>query len=457
MAGISIELRKILEKEGLANLFIAIGYSALLSSGNWIIAVSSIFLFSTLAKLLTNNSHIHVVYQVYITYTIAISMILSGPLQLMFTRYIADRFFEKELKLVIPNYFGALVLSMSFSFVISLIISLYLFKDLPYYYHIVFSFTVSVLTGIWVTNTLLTAMGSYKYVLLSFLISYTLIGLSLIFSFRYSFIWSFVSFYIGQVILLLLLLIKMIIDYPTDKLIEWDFLKKDRSYYSLALTGFFYNFAIWIDKIIFWFNPLTGENVFANIRFSVVYDIPVILAYISLIPGIAIFFLKIEVQFFTEYDNFYKAVIGSGKLEDLYRLANKMIEKAQVVYYEALRIQGIALIVFISLEEKLLKFLNIPLLYIPLLNVLLVGALLHLGFMVLFALLSYFDRRREILMMSFIFATGNFFLSLISQFLGPYYYGYGYGLSLLIALIVGKIMLRRFLREILYRTFVNPN
>jgi len=457
MAGISIELRKILKKESLINLFVATGYSAFLSSGNWIIAVSSIFLFSALAKALTTDSHMHIIYQVYITYTVAISMILSGPLQLMFTRYVADRFFRKELKQLLPNYFGALVLSMGFSFVISLIISLYLFKELPYYYNVIFSLTIAVLSGIWITNALLTAFRTYKYILLSFFISYTIIGLSLLFSLHYGLIWSFFSFYIGQVMLLILLMIKMIIDYPSDKLIEWDFLRKDKSFYSLALIGFFYNFAIWIDKFIFWFNPLTGENIFENIRFSIVYDIPVILAYISLIPGIAVLFLKIEIKFFTEYDNFYKAVRGSGKLEDLYRLANKMIEKAQAVYYETLRIQGIALIVFVFLEEKLLKLLNIPLLYIPLLNILSVGALLHLGFMVIFSLLSYFDRRKEMLITNFVFAIGNLVFSLVTQLLGPYYYGYGYVLSLLIALIVGKIMLRRFLNEILYKTFVNPN
>ncbi len=454
MAGISIELKKILRREKLLWLLVGAGYSALLGTGNWVIAVASIFIFSVVAQRFASDPDVPIIYQVYITYTVALSLIVSGPLQLMFTRYVADRLFEKETDKVLPNYFGALLLSMLLGFVVALALSFYLLKGLPYYYHAVFSFTVSVLSGLWTTNALLTGLKSYKHIVISFLVSYLITGILLVFSSRYGLIWTFVTFYAGQSLLLFLLIYRVIRDYTSDRLLEFEFLSRRKSYYSLALAGLFYNVGIWIDKVVFWFSPLTGDNVFANIRASVVYDIPVILAYLSLVPGISVFFLKIEVEFATEYDEYYRAVREWGKLEDLYRLANKLIEGARATLYETLRVQGIAAVLILFLEKELFKLLRLPTLYIPLFNVLLVGAVLQLAFMVIFALLSYFDRRRELVVISFTFAFLNFLLSVLSQLLGPFFYGYGYALSLLMAVIVGMVLLRRFMGEIHYRTYM---
>ncbi len=454
MAGISIELKKILKKDSLLSLLTATGYSAVLGSGNWVVAVSMIFIFSSLSRAVAKDPSIPVVYQVYITYTVALSLIVSGPLQLMFTRYIADRLFDKEIDRVLPNFFGSLTVSMGAGFVVSFLASLYLFTGKPFYYHAVFIFTVSVLCGLWMTNALLTGLKSYKHIFLSFCFSYLLVGILLLLSVPLGLIWAFISFYLGQCVLLFLLIFRVVRDYSSDRIFELDFLNRKRSYYSLALTGLLYNLAIWIDKVVFWFSPATGDNIFANIKSSVVYDVPVILAYFSIVPGIAVFFLKIEVEFATEYDNYYRAVREWGTLEDIYRLGNKMIEGAKATLYETLRIQGIATILILFVEDYIFRLLNISRVYLPLFNILLVGALLQLGFMVLFAVLSYFDRRRDILIISGTFAFSNLVLSLLSQLLGPYFYGYGYALSLLISDIVGMILLRRFLSELHYRTYM---
>ena len=454
MAGISIELRKLLEKGSLTSLALAFGYSATLSSGNWLIAVFSIFFFSQLANLILGVQEESLIYQVLITYAVALSLILSGPFQLMFTRYVADRLFEKELERILPNYLTALILSMLISFTVTIFLSFYLFSGKPYYYHLLFSFTVSILSGLWLTNALLVGLKKYKHIFLSFFISYLISGILFILLIKKGLALGFFAFYIGQFILLNLLILRIILDYPSDKLVEFDFLNKRRAYYSLAVAGFFYNFGIWADKLVFWFSPLTGEPIFANVRTSVVYDIPVILSYISLLPGMAVFFLKIETEFAERYDEYYKAVREWGTLELLYKTANRMIEGARAVFYETLRVQTITDILILFLEQFIFKLLRISFLYIPLFNVLLLGATLQLGFMVLFALISYFDLRRALAFLSFTFSLLNFVLSILSQILGPYFYGYGYVVSLLISNILGMLILRRFLSEIHYRTYM---
>ncbi len=425
-----------------------------MSSGNWLIAILSVVVFSLIAVGFAKDPKIPEIYQVYITYAVALSLIFSGPLQLMFTRFVADRLFEKKDERVLPNFFGALVLSMFVGLSFSFLISLYLFKGFPYHYHMVFSFTVAVMCGVWLANVLLTGLKSYKYIFLSFALSYITTGLLLLFAVRIDVWFTFLVFYTGQSLLLALLVVRIIMDYPSDRLISFEFLSKRQSKYSLAFTGLFYNLGIWGDKFVFWFSPTTGTQVFGNIRASVLYDIPVVLAYVSLVPGIAVFFLKLEVEFAQHYEKYYDAVREWGTLKDLYRLANKMIDSANTVLYETLRLQGIATLMLFFIEEWLFRFLGFSFLYIPLFNVLLVGALLQLAFMVIFALLSYYDRRREIMYMTLSFALLNFCLSILTQFLGPFFYGYGYALSLLLPTLMGMIMLRGFLNEVHYRTYM---
>ena len=454
MAGVSIELRKLLKGTGIFNIISAGGYSALLSSGNWLIAVSSIFLISTFLGKYLENSSITVIFQVYITYAIALSLILSGPFQLAFTRYSADMIFEGKADKILPNFLSSILLCILISFFISLPICIYLLEGKDIYHWLIFSITIATLSGVWFTNSLLTGLKSYKYVLFSFILSYSLCGLLIFFGPTKELYWLILSFYISQSLLLLLLVLKIINDFHSDGFVSFEFFKNSNSYLPFFISGLFYNLGIWTDKFIFWFSDITGDRIFANIRFSVIYDVPIILAYISLIPGISIFFIKIEVEFAERYKKYYDAVREWGKLDEIYALGEDMIVSARSIINETLRFQLMVVIILLLIQEKIFKFLNIPLTYLPLFDILLVGSMLQLTFMTIFALLSYFNRKWDMVKFTFIFTTLNASLSLLSQYMGPHFYGYGYTLSLLISVLAGMILIGRFLDEVHYRTFM---
>lgn len=96
--------------------------------------------------------------------------------------------------------------------------------------------------------------------------------------------------------------------YQSRVFIEFDFLGSGRMYRSLMLTGLFYNLGIWADKFVFWFHPVTGSTVIGALRASLVYDLPVFLAYLAIIPGMAVFLVRMETDFVEYYDKFYDAV-----------------------------------------------------------------------------------------------------------------------------------------------------
>ncbi|WP_448587960.1 exopolysaccharide Pel transporter PelG [Thermocrinis sp.] len=453
MAGISIELRRLYREGALSRVLLAFGYSVALSTGNWVFAIASIFLSAFIAVKLWGVLDTAIKYQIYVTYAVSISLILSGPFQLSFTRYISDRLFEKEFDRVFPNTNGVVILTAGYSFLIALFLSLFLFRGLPYYYHIIFSFTVSTLSVLWVTNTLLTGLKSYKYILLSFILCYGLAGLSFVFLSRLGAFLPIFGFYVSQLLLFFLIMFRVARDYKSDRVLEFDFLNKKRFYKSLALTGLFFNLALWVDKYLFWFNPLTGSVVFGNIRASVIYDVPVVMAILSLVPGFGIAFLKIELDFFRNYDEYYNAVRTWGKLEDLYRLGNRMIDSARSAFYDTLRFQAFTATLLVFVQDFIFRTLSLPLAYILLFNILLASNVLFMGYTAIYALLSYFDLRKELVFITLSLFVFNLSFTLITQFMGPYYYGYGYMFAVLLSLILGMEYLRRFLNDVHYRTF----
>ncbi len=453
MAGIGFELKKILKKGRLTSIILTVGYSTALSSGPWIISILGIILSAFLTIPFIEDRSIIMKFHISITYAIAISLIISSPFQLLFTRYVADRLFEKKYHKILPNFLGAILINISLGLIISSFL-FFFFQELDFLYRLFFVCTTMVLCGFWISTTLLTSFKNYKYIFLSFIVGYGT-TLSLIPSMcKYALAGLMFSFLLGQTIIFLMLTGYIIYVHPSDNILEFDFFNTNMVYPSLALIGLFYNLGVWADKFIFWFSPLTGKQVIGPFRASVVYDIPIFLAYLAIAPGMGIFFLKLEGEFSDYYDKYYRSVVGRDSLYKIYILAMEMVNSARTIILDVLRVQGIASIGIFLFETSLFKIFKLSLLYIPLFNVLLTGTFVQLVFLSVLGLLFYFDLRKYALAISVIFFVLNSVLSFISIRLGPYFYGYGFTLSLILSSGVGIILLRRFMHEIHYRTYM---
>ncbi|MCX7760280.1 MAG: exopolysaccharide Pel transporter PelG [Hydrogenothermaceae bacterium] len=456
MAGISFELRKVLREKTISAIFKAFGYSFALSSGPYVITILSLVISYFLSYGVIKQKIVLTQFQVSITYLIAFSLIYTGFSQLFFTRYVADRFFERDYFRILPNFIGILILNMAPAFLISLLFSfIFLNRYTGIFYTLFFSLTFTILVGIWIVNIILTGLKSYKYILFSFFVSYLIFVIISYFMASFGLNGLMFSFFLGQSVLFLLLLFYFVYHNYSEKLIEFDFLKKDRIFISLIFTGFFYNLAIWTDKFVFWFNESTSTSVIGPmIRYSIVYDIPIFLAYLAISPGMAVFFLKLEAEFASYYERYYDAVRQGLTLQKIYQYGDEMIEAARTTILDTIRIQGIFNIVIIIFDRFLFEMFKIPLIYLPLFHIMLLGTYLQLILLSLFALFFYFDRRKESLILSITLFSFNLLFSVISIILGPYFYGYGFTLSIFFTVIISLVMLRRFLYEIHYHTFM---
>ncbi len=455
MAGIGFRLRKILKKGTILSAFQAYGYSAVIGAGAWLIAVFGLIATAIIVKPFFLYKGEVIQFLTTTTYLFAGSLIFTGFFQLYFSRYIADRIFEKKYNIILPNIIGMLVLTMvlAFLFVAPAYI---LLVNTTYIYRILFIFLFVVLSGMWILNIILAALKSYKYIFFSFAFSYLIMFLVafLLSYLNFGLEGLMLAFFIGHTILFFLLLFLIVFEFSGDKFIDFDFTKKERIYKYLLWTGLFYNLGIWIDKIIFWLHPDTGEFVISILRASIFYDLPMFLAYILMIPGMSIFLLRLETDFAEKYEEFYDAVREGATLSSIREKKDDMIITAKLSLFEVFRGQLIITLFSILLAEPLFKLFHFPLVYIPIFNILLLGTWLLLFFISILTILFYLDRQKETFLLTLSFFLLNAGLTLLSIKLGFEFYGLGFVLATLIVSILALYVLTKVFDNLIYETFM---
>lgn len=242
--------------------------------------------------------------------------------------------------------------------------------------------------------------------------------------------------------------------YPSARHLAFDFLRPRYLYPSLMAVGLFYNLGIWMDKLLFWFFPATSQAVIGPWRASVIYDMPVFLAYLSIIPGMAVFLVKIETDFVEYYERFYDAVRHGSSLAHIEQIRNEMVDVIRQALYQIMKVQTIAVLFMVMASEALLELIGISTLYQPLLLVNVIAAGLQVVFLGVLNVFFYLDKRRIVLGLTAALVVLNAAFTLASFRLGPEFYGYGFALALLVVVLAGFWLLDRKLEVLEYETFM---
>ena len=454
MAGIGFELRKLLKRDSYFSLLQTYAYAGIISSGPWILSIIAVLVIGIISVPVVIPAVLVSQFQTCITYLIALSLIYTGLMQLAFTRYSADRIFEKEHFRLLPNLNGLLLIVTTLGGIVAFPLVLCLFPETSIIFRLLFATTFVVLSCVWVAAILLSGLKAYKAILINFALGY---GTALILSIFLR-VWKLdglmLAFLTGQFVLLKGMLFVIFRNYPSRNFIEFDFIKPNRIHVSLILTGLFYNLGIWIDKFVFWFHPFTGSNVIGPLRASEIYDLPIFLAYLSILPGMAVFLVRMETDFVEFYDRYYDAVREGGSLSHIQQMKDEMVRMAREGIYDIIKVQAIATITVFLAGRTLLEMAGISIVYLPLLYIDVVGAGLQVVFLGIINIYFYLDRRGRALSLTALFAGLNGILSAFSIFMGPYFYGYGFAGSLCITILCGMFLLDRDLESLEYKTFM---
>ncbi len=452
MAGIGFELRRLLRDESFCGLLRGYGYAGLISSGPWVISICGMMAIGVLGA---GGAHAAVTgpFQVAVTWMTALSLILTGPLQLMLSRFIADRVFEQREERVLPNLLGALGLSTGVGAAVAGTAVGLLFQE-PLGVRLLLMACFVVLCDLWVLVVMLSGLKEYRAILWVFLLGY---GLSVAWALGlrgWGLTGLLAGFLVGQGWMGVALLALVLRRYPLEQLVSFDFLRKDQAFYGLAAVGLLYNLGVWVDKLLFWLDPATSRPVLGPLRASLLYDLPMFLAYLSLIPGMAVYLVRIETDFAEQHAAFYAAVREGGRLPEIERLRGEMVTAVRRGLSEIFKVQGLTILFLLLAGPRLLAALDLSPHHLPLYGIDLVAAGGQVLLLAVLDVVFYLDQRRVALWLTLELVGANTVLTLLSKVLGVSFYGYGFAVAVFLTAVTGLVVLSRKLDRLEFETFM---
>jgi uncharacterized membrane protein len=454
MAGIGFELRKMLQKDTLLGVMRAYAYAGVISAGPWVLSIVGILMIGVLSLPFVIPTTLITQFQVSVTVLIMGSLILTGPLQLAFTRFAADRIFERREDVILPNYHAASLIATLGAGVVAMITAVFFMADQSLVYRVLMVAGFVVMCNVWIAVIFMSGMKQYLAVVGIFFGGYAVTVVLALWLRNYGLEGLLFGFVFGQLMLLAATATMIYRSFTSRVFISFEMFGRKNFYFSLVAVGLFYNLGVWIDKLMFWYNPATGQQVVGPLYASVIYDIPVFLAYLAVIPGMAVFLVRIETDFAEAYEGFFNAVREGSSLERIELLRNQMVGTVRTGLYEIIKIQAIAAIVVFAAGSAILQMLGISQLYLPLLYVDVIGASLQVVLLGILNVFFYLDQRRAVFGLSLAFVVLNGALTWITLQLSPAWYGYGFAGSLLIVVMAAVYVLDRKLDALEYDTFM---
>ena len=451
MAGIGFEIRRMMHKESYLGLLKAYAYSAFISSGPWIISILSIVALSALLNKSLADADLQL-FSGTITHVYAFSLVIVGPFQLVLVRFAADRFSDKKTEHIFPSFLLALVVVA----VLGGLFGLWFFGfGVPgsLLYQLSAVALMVYVCSIFITSLYLSALRDYVKVVKAFVIGYLLSSILAYFGGTYFGVpVAIFGFSLGHVVLFLLLFsaLKSELAYrqrPSKRVVSYFF-----KFPALLLCGLLYNLGIWIDKFLFWWLSDHHVQVKGFLYSAPQYDIGIYLGLLSIVPGMAVFFLKVETDFAERFKSLFNLLENGGTLSQIIVRRDGIAQSLRDGFATLFKVQGITTILLVVFADKLMGFIQISNVQLGIFRVTLFGAFLLIIFLSLLTILFYFDDRKGALMCTSAFVIANVIGSL-ATLSDVAWYGYGFGFAAGLGMLIAGWRVNTRLANLEYHIF----
>ncbi|VVE10441.1 exopolysaccharide Pel transporter PelG [Pandoraea anhela] len=457
MAGIGFELRRLLRSDTLSGTFAAYSYAGVISAGPLVLSMVGVVLVGLMSLAHVHPSSVLTQFQVSVTYLIASSVIATGLIQLAFMRYLSDRLFAGEAQAVMPSFNAVTLVTTVVLGGVGLALSQTVFADQPLAYRWLMWIGFVLLGNLWIVVLFLTSVKQYRVILGVFCAGYSLTVICAVLLGRFGLTGLLAGFVIGHTALLLGFTVVVARNYRTSTWLSWAVFVPRNLRFSLVGVGVCFGLGVWIDKLMFWLWPATGVSVIGPLRAAPLYDLPVFLSYLCVIPGMAVFLLRIETDFAEAYTGFFDAVRRGGTLRQISASRVLMVRAVRIGLFEILKVQaGVTLLVF-AFGDDLLRRVGVPVEGQSLLRIDVISAGLQVLLLGVLNVLFYLDRRRDVLLLTSLLVVLNALFTGVSLYAGPATYGYGLALALSCVLGLGAYRLSRRLGALEYDTYMGTH
>ena len=428
MAGIAFKLRRYTDEASYFGILKGYTYSAILVAGPWLVSAISLGVLAFFSK-----GEMEVFHSI-IMYVICFSLIYVGIIQFVVTRFLADKLYSADIDLHIPTFVATLLITL----VPQALVGGFFLGGLEttFALRLVAFSTYMAVNAVWVVLLFLGILRAYHWAVWAFIAGgcVSLIA-GILLSQALPQLGALSGFLAGQVVTLAILIWLFLSEFPWKKTIDFSFLSYFRLYPALAVMGLMYYLSIWVDKFIYRASSL-GELMTPPYLYAAPhYELSAFIAQLTIVPALAIFFLRVETDFYERYRDFFAAIARHKPLSMIESCKDALLDSVKKGFIAILQFQGTVTLTFVLLAPQIFSFLRLDPSNMEILRVLLLGSFFQTLLILTVILQLYFEFYRDALLSCIIFFLANAALTAGLLYFDNVTPGWGFTLSALGAFI----------------------
>lgn len=453
MAGIGFELNKLARRDDLMGIAGAYLHSAFAIAGPWLFTVVALA-FTTILYGGSGNEEL-MNFRGVIVYNFSFSLVLSAPVFMIMTRYLADQIHVRNVtstptvmleSMALVHLFNlpVAIFFYGFYFEMSLALKLAAFAN------------IFLISGVWLLGVYLTALKDFASVTRAFILGMVVAVLCAEYLSGGTAAGMVLGYDVGLTLIVFLLVARVFSEYPYRLTTQFAIRPFFYKYWELAVGGFFYNAALWIDKWLMWFAPEAAE-LETKMRFYPDYDSAMFMAAMTILPALALFVFSVETNFFNHYRRFYGNILAHASLRRVRGFHSKIIESIVEGGRNLMLLQGIVCFLAILLAPQIFELAGMFYLQLSIFRLGALGSFFQVLLLFATIILAYFDCRKMNMWIFIFYFASNLILTLVCLQKGFEYYGYGFFLSSAITFLLAAALLFNHVRKLPYHAFITNN
>jgi uncharacterized membrane protein len=451
MAGIGFELRRILNRDTFGAQIQAYFLGMVIVLGPFLCSASVLIALSTFSVQYADLST-RQIFTGAVVYVFGGSLIVTGLIQIVLARFIADKIYRGEYDTIIGSYFPVLLLTSALliatgapiaaTFDISLIAQV-----------LIVSLYVTI-GCLWITVIFVDTTQGYRSVVAIFVVGSIgafWAGIALLEPYGLEGLLAGYTF--GHALMLVLLMQRLLHELGFPRSLDWGLLSYVRMFPLLVIIGVMHNLGVWIDKIIFWTSDLAVSS--AGIVTAPKYDSAAFLGFLTTLPAITHFFVRLEADFSANFQRYYDEVFFRSPYDEISKAAEALRVSVFQAFVSVISFQSMFSFLCAFFGEELLAALGLPVSQVGIFRYGVAGSLFLTFLLFSVVILMYLDRQKEILVSVGTLLLLNTVLSLVTIEMGYQYYGMGFAVAALISMLIGLLHLANQLYSLEYMTFAS--
>lgn len=325
MAGIGFELKKMFSKKGVFPLIKAYGYAGTVCVGPMLLGMLFLIVIGAMSISFGATEHERELLNSMVTYTLLSSMVLTGILSMVLTRFVADSLYSGNTGAILPSFWGGVSIMLAAG---ELMYGIFLAcAGITAVYAVLCLILFGELVLVWTQMSYLTAVKDYQGIIKIFACSLVLgciVGAGLILGTWLNVVTSMlVSVTVAYGVMAVFYYRLMAQYFPEGNTRSMCFVPWINRYPQLVMLGLFMSLGLFGHLVIMW-SGAAGKQIQGLFYAAPVYDIPAIAAFLSILITTINFVTSVEVNFYPKYRAFFDELNNGGILKDIRRAGDEM-------------------------------------------------------------------------------------------------------------------------------------